>query len=251
MWGPWGRKELNLGLVFAVQVLTLLFGVYDNSKILSHTLHQLACHPCAQKAAREEVDAAWGGRPPNTLQALISLRYLHACLQVRTVHERPMLYLAISLPYHSTDFRGFLLHGGTACRRDAACLVVAHIHMQIWEKTKRKRQSQSIQIIVMWTSLMHDVQETLRMSAGRGVIWRVLEQDVMLGKHVLPRNATLVAPTASIHSNPEYWPEPGRFKPGRFLEADSGTGVTCFLAGLHVYIPDLQHGPFACELSGA
>lgn len=65
-----------------MQVLTLLFGVYDNSKILSHTLHQLACHPGAQQAARDEVDAAWGGQPPRTLQALIGLKYLHACLQV-------------------------------------------------------------------------------------------------------------------------------------------------------------------------
>ena len=113
--GSMGQADIDLGLVFAVQVLTLLFGVYDNSKILSHTLHQLACHLCAQEAAREEVDVAWGGRPPNTLQALISLRYLHACLQVRTVHETPMLYLDISLQYHSADFRGFRLHGGTAC----------------------------------------------------------------------------------------------------------------------------------------
>lgn len=65
-----------------MQVLTLLFGVYDNSKILSHTLHQLACHPGAQQAARDVVDAAWGGQPPRTLQALIGLKYLHACLQV-------------------------------------------------------------------------------------------------------------------------------------------------------------------------
>lgn len=70
------------GMQWCMQVLTLLFGVYDNSKILSHTLHQLACHPGAQQAARAEVDTAWGGQPPRTLQALISLKYLHACLQV-------------------------------------------------------------------------------------------------------------------------------------------------------------------------
>ncbi|CAL8469201.1 g8742 [Coccomyxa elongata] len=131
------------------EVLTLLFGVYDNSKILSHTLHQLACHPGAQQAARDEVDTAWGGQPPRTLQALISLKYLHACLQ-----------------------------------------------------------------------------ESLRISAGRGVIWRVLEKDVRLGNYVLPKGATLVAPTAAIHSNPNYWPEPSKFRPERFLDAEPSASGT-------------------------
>lgn len=87
----------------AVQVLTLLFGVYDNSKILSHTLHQLACHPGAQQTAREEVDAAWGGQPPRTIQALISLRYLHACLQVGSLQEEATLHMA----YTWQHFEGF------------------------------------------------------------------------------------------------------------------------------------------------
>lgn len=70
------------------------------------------------------------------------------------------------------------------------------------------------------------------MSAGRGVIWRVLERDVRLGEHVLPRGATLVAPTASIHSNPNYWPEPSKFRPERFLDAEPCTSEPMPLSGL-------------------
>lgn len=73
------------------------------------------------------------------------------------------------------------------------------------------------------------------MSAGRGVIWRVLDQDTRVGNYVLPRNATIVAPTASIHSNPDCWPEPGKFKPERFLTAEPISGAwICHSATMHV-----------------
>lgn len=76
------------------------------------------------------------------------------------------------------------------------------------------------------------MQESLRISAGRGVIWRVLEKDVRLGDYVLPKGATLVAPTASIHSNPNYWPEPSKFRPERFLDAEPSASKWLPLSGL-------------------
>ncbi len=65
-----------------LQVLTLLYGVYDNSPILSHTMHHLACNQDMQRTAQAEVDAVWGSRPPKTMEQLLSLRYVTACLKV-------------------------------------------------------------------------------------------------------------------------------------------------------------------------
>ena len=62
------------------------------------------------------------------------------------------------------------------------------------------------------------VQEWLRMSAGSGIIWRILEADAVVGGHAIPRGATVVAPIACIHHDPRHWPEPERFLPARFLE---------------------------------
>ena len=64
-------------------MLTLLYGVYDNSPILSHTMHHLACNQDMQRIAQAEVDAVWGSRPPKTMEQLLSLRYVTACLKVR------------------------------------------------------------------------------------------------------------------------------------------------------------------------
>ena len=63
-------------------MLTLLYGVYDNSPILSHTLHHLACNQDMQRTAQAEIDAVWGSRPPKAMEQLLSLRYVTACLKV-------------------------------------------------------------------------------------------------------------------------------------------------------------------------
>lgn len=65
-----------------MQVLTLLYGVYDNSPILSHTLHHLACNQDLQRTAQAELDAFWGWQPPSTIEQLTNLRFVTACLKV-------------------------------------------------------------------------------------------------------------------------------------------------------------------------
>ncbi len=67
-------------------------------------------------------------------------------------------------------------------------------------------------------SLAGIMQEGLRMSAGSGIIWRILERDAVVGGHAIPRGATVVAPIACIHHDAKHWPEPERFLPARFLE---------------------------------
>ena len=64
-----------------LQVLTLLYGVYDNSPILSHTMHHLACNQELQHTAQAEVDAVWGFSPPSTIEHLTNLRFIRACLE--------------------------------------------------------------------------------------------------------------------------------------------------------------------------
>ena len=59
------------------------------------------------------------------------------------------------------------------------------------------------------------------MSAGSGIIWRILEADAVVGGHAIPRGATVVAPIACIHHDAQHWPEPERFLPSRFLEGDA------------------------------
>lgn len=59
------------------------------------------------------------------------------------------------------------------------------------------------------------------MSAGSGIIWRILERNAEVGGYAIPRGATVVAPIACIHHDAKHWPEPERFLPSRFLEGDS------------------------------
>lgn len=59
------------------------------------------------------------------------------------------------------------------------------------------------------------------MSAGSGIIWRILERNTEVGGYAIPRGATVVAPIACIHHDAKHWPEPERFLPSRFLKGDS------------------------------
>ena len=72
------------------------------------------------------------------------------------------------------------------------------------------------------------------MSAGSGIIWRILEADAVVGGHAIPRGATVVAPIACIHHDPQHWPEPERFLPARFLEGitrQHQTSPACLICG--------------------
>ena len=58
------------------------------------------------------------------------------------------------------------------------------------------------------------------MSAGSGIIWRILEADAVVGGHAIPRGATVVAPIGCIHHDAKHWPDPEKFDPSRFLEGE-------------------------------
>ena len=83
-----------------LQVLTLLYGVYDNSPILSHTMHHLACNTEIQRTEQAEVDAVWGSHPPKAMEQLISLRYVTACLKVSGNASAWRTPVRLCLPTH-------------------------------------------------------------------------------------------------------------------------------------------------------
>ena len=78
------------------QVLTLLYGVYDNSPILSHTMHHLACNQDLQRTAQAEIDEVWGSQPPKSMEQLSNLRFIRACMEVTIPNTLPDLVHPLS-----------------------------------------------------------------------------------------------------------------------------------------------------------
>ena len=61
------------------------------------------------------------------------------------------------------------------------------------------------------------IQESMRLFPPAWVIGREPLTEDQLGEYRLPKRATLVIPTWVIHRHPEFWPEPEKFDPDRFL----------------------------------
>ncbi|WP_131743374.1 cytochrome P450 [Actinomadura roseirufa] len=69
---------------------------------------------------------------------------------------------------------------------------------------------------------------------------RETTEDLVLGEYSVPAGTTIFYPFWAVHMNPEYWPDPERFDPGRFTpEASAGRPRLA-------YIP-FGIGPRGCE----
>lgn len=69
---------------------------------------------------------------------------------------------------------------------------------------------------------------------------RETTSELTLGEYTVPAGTTIFYPFWAVHMNPEYWPEPDRFDPGRFTpEASAGRPRLA-------YIP-FGLGPRSCE----
>ncbi|MFI0367933.1 cytochrome P450 [Actinomadura sp. 1N219] len=69
---------------------------------------------------------------------------------------------------------------------------------------------------------------------------RETTEDLMLGEHAVPAGTTIFYPFWAVHMNPDHWPEPEVFDPGRFTpEASAGRPRLA-------YIP-FGLGPRSCE----
>lgn len=70
------------------------------------------------------------------------------------------------------------------------------------------------------------VKETLRVRPVIPAVLRQLTQPVQLGGWHLPAGLTVMPAITLMHSDPALFPEPGRFRPERFLDGEEGSTYT-------------------------
>ncbi|MCP9948496.1 cytochrome P450 [Actinomadura madurae] len=84
------------------------------------------------------------------------------------------------------------------------------------------------------------VKEAMRLYPPGPYGAREATEDLRLGDYTVPAGTTIFYPFWAVHMNPEYWPDPERFDPGRFTpEASAGRPRLA-------YIP-FGLGPRSCE----
>jgi cytochrome P450 family 135 len=82
------------------------------------------------------------------------------------------------------------------------------------------------------TYLQATIQETLRLRPVISIVLRKLQEPIELGGRVLPAGASIVPAIHLVHRRPEIYPEPGEFRPERFIEAEGGRAP-----GTYTWIP--------------
>ncbi|KAG5894242.1 hypothetical protein JTB14_007869 [Gonioctena quinquepunctata] len=61
------------------------------------------------------------------------------------------------------------------------------------------------------------IKETMRIWPAAAIFLRTVGEDIDIGEAVIPAGTTALFGTIHIHRNPEYWPDPLKFDPDRFL----------------------------------
>ena len=64
------------------------------------------------------------------------------------------------------------------------------------------------------------IRETQRISMGGVAFRRNVREDIKIGGQVVKRGDFLAYGTSEVHLNPEYYPEPYKYDPGRWLRPD-------------------------------
>ena len=67
------------------------------------------------------------------------------------------------------------------------------------------------------------IQETLRLRPVFPMVARAVRKPFELGAYTLPPGVTVMPSIALVHRRPDIYPEPGEFRPERFLERPPGT----------------------------
>nr|XP_015836193.1 PREDICTED: uncharacterized protein LOC662514 [Tribolium castaneum] len=83
------------------------------------------------------------------------------------------------------------------------------------------------------------IKETLRVLPIVPLITRTVEQDVKLGTKTIPSGSFVLVPIASIGKKAEFWAEPKKFDPDRFLPENNANRPRCS------FIP-FSYGPRNC-----
>jgi cytochrome P450 len=82
------------------------------------------------------------------------------------------------------------------------------------------------------------VYEALRMYTPTWIFTRTANQDVDLGGTLIPRGAEVVYSLTALHRDPELYPDPGRFDPGRWAGPAREAPFLPFGSGRHKCIGD-------------
>ncbi|MCP4837709.1 MAG: cytochrome P450 [Phycisphaera sp.] len=94
------------------------------------------------------------------------------------------------------------------------------------------------------------IREAQRLFPPVWNIPRMATRDAVLGNHEVRRGEIVQVNTYLLHRNPEYWTEPDRFKPQRFIDAPDGTVPYSFLpfgGGRHLCVgKPLAHVELRC-----
>ena len=84
------------------------------------------------------------------------------------------------------------------------------------------------------------LRETMRLYPSGPYGAREATEDIVLGDYTVPAGTTIFYPFWAVHTNPDYWPDPQTFDPGRFAPGASAGRPRL------AYIP-FGIGPRSCE----
>ncbi|XP_063924655.1 cytochrome P450 4g1-like [Zophobas morio] len=71
------------------------------------------------------------------------------------------------------------------------------------------------------------LKETMRLLPPLPFIMRYIDENVRLGPYVLPKDTRFIVPVAVVHRRPEFWPDPDKFDPDRFLPEEAEKRPVC------------------------
>jgi cytochrome P450 len=121
------------------------------------------------------------------------------------------------------------------CHPDAADRVVAELDQVLGE-----RAAPDYGDLRRLTYLDMVLKESMRLFPPGPYGARRTAEDLVLGPYEIPAGTTVFYPFWAVHLNPEYWPEPERFDPGRFTPQEVAKRPRL------AYVP-FGIGPRSCE----
>ncbi|XP_063923982.1 cytochrome P450 4C1-like isoform X1 [Zophobas morio] len=71
------------------------------------------------------------------------------------------------------------------------------------------------------------IKETMRLLPPIPFVMRSVDENVHLGPYVFPKDARVIIPIAMVHRRPEFWPNPEKFDPDRFLPEEAEKRPVC------------------------
>ncbi|KAL1462701.1 hypothetical protein WDU94_014515 [Cyamophila willieti] len=89
------------------------------------------------------------------------------------------------------------------------------------------------------------LKENSRLYPAAPTVFRQVDEEVPLGKHILPAGTSIAVVISGIHRNPLYWRSPSQFIPDRFSSDETMSGPFIRQRHTYAYIP-FSAGPRNC-----